>query len=138
MVFFHWYWPVCQISLTGTTHKSRLCSNLNLMFAVWDERSCELSTLFDEHMSDPSNIICFWYKNWEFINWRSTQFSHYLIKSGKFEILFLYLYNNGIRLVLISFISNLIFFYLDADVVNESIDECHQHSVQSVTILTSK
>jgi len=126
-----------QMSLTGTAFESRSYSDLDLICAVWDERLCKLSTLFDEHASDvTSNIMRFCLTGTKSKNssiWGDLRdCSHSLIRSGRRETFFLYTreLHDGITLSL----AKLIFLYLDTDAVNESVDECRRHSVRSVTM----
>lgn len=128
-----------QMSFTGTALKSKLFIDLDLMFVIWDERSCKLSTLFEEQVRDSSNILRFCFTGIRSENSLAGDLrncSHSRIKSGKCETFFLYIreLNKGMWLLLTSCISKLVFLCLDADVTNESVDEYRRNGAWSVTI----
>lgn len=128
------------MSLTATGLRSKLCIDEDLLSGVRGERLCKLSTLFDGHCNGLSNIMSFCLTGMKFENSIAGNLrdcTHSWIKSGKFEILFLYTRepNDGITtLLLTSCISKLVFLCLDADFVSKLVDECRLHGVRSVTI----
>lgn len=130
-----------QMSFTGTALRSKLYIDLDFIFAEEGERWCKLSTLFDGHISEPSNIIRFCLTGVRSENSLAGDLrdcSHSLIKSGKCETFFLnirvpVLYDN-ISLLLTSCISKLVFLGFDVDTLVESDDEYRRHGVWSETI----